>query len=282
MKRYKKHIIIVGSARSGTSWLSETIAKQHRYRLLFEPDHEFQTPKGSLLCDKWIQDKNGFSEGYAYLKKVFANRVDSDWIAQNSNRRWKRHLWPFIPKQFVIKFVRANLLAPFMNSEFNIPVLHLIRDPFKVIASQKRVDFPWLYNMAHFTERPKLVDLVKKEYDFDFNALPSFSSIQLLALRWCLENAIPLHHAQLSPSYKIVRYEELKEDIGLFRSICDEFGLVPVDNLTDIYGKPSSKTHPNSSIRGKESAVGLNDLERQEIAELLHIFKLSHFTEDYL
>ena len=38
LKSYNKHIIIAGSARSGTSWLAEIIALQFRYRLLFEPE----------------------------------------------------------------------------------------------------------------------------------------------------------------------------------------------------------------------------------------------------
>ena len=56
MKSYSKHIIIAGSARSGTSWLAEIIALQFRYRLLFEPEHEFQTQEGHLICDKFIRE----------------------------------------------------------------------------------------------------------------------------------------------------------------------------------------------------------------------------------
>lgn len=55
MGRYNKHIIITGSARSGTSWLSEIIARQFRYRMLFEPDHEFNTTKGILIADQWLK-----------------------------------------------------------------------------------------------------------------------------------------------------------------------------------------------------------------------------------
>jgi hypothetical protein len=36
MSHFNKHTIVVGSARSGTSWLSENMAKVLRYRMLFK------------------------------------------------------------------------------------------------------------------------------------------------------------------------------------------------------------------------------------------------------
>jgi len=138
MGRFNKHIIVVGSARSGTSWLSETLAQPYRYRMLFEPEEETRTKNGYLLCDQWFTEPSDSAEAYAYLRRVFKNRVDCDWIAQNSNRKWKRHLWPFVPKQFIIKFVRCNLSAQYMNTIFNIPVIHIIRNPYDVIQSHQR------------------------------------------------------------------------------------------------------------------------------------------------
>lgn len=41
MSKYNNHLVVLGSARSGTSWLSELIAQQHRYRMLFELEIEF-------------------------------------------------------------------------------------------------------------------------------------------------------------------------------------------------------------------------------------------------
>ena len=115
MSRYQKHIVILGSARSGTSWLSELMALQHRYRMLFEPEHEFNTENGKLICDRYLLKAHVSDAINDYLKRVFSNRVDSDWIAQLSNRKWKRHLWPFIPKKYVIKFVRCNLAAHYLS-----------------------------------------------------------------------------------------------------------------------------------------------------------------------
>lgn len=274
MSKFNKHIIIVGSARSGTSWLAETIAKQHRYRLLFEPDHEFQTPKGALICDKWIRSSSQSPKAASYLNKVFANRVDSDWIAQNSNRKWKRHLWPIIPKKFVIKFVRTNLMAKYMEQEFDIPVLHLLRNPYDTIASQHRVKFPWLYDLSHFEKQAELVAFVDTTFDFNLKKTDTLSEIEKLTVRWCLENVIPIEIQKIeSEHYKIVRHEALRADSRVFREICHQFDLDPIDNLETVYGLPSSKTHPKSEVISKKSKSDLfSPADYQKINEVLSIF----------
>ena len=184
MKKFTKHIIVVGSARSGTSWLCELLARPSRYRLLFEPEHEFQTPKGHLLCDRWIENDEQAGAGASYLREVFSNSVDNDWIAQHSNRKWKRHLWSFIPKRYIIKFVRCNLAAKYMNEQFNIPVLHLIRNPYEVIDSQRRVKFPWLYDLSRFQKQEKLVTYVKERFQFDLNSTKALTDLQRSL--WCV------------------------------------------------------------------------------------------------
>mgnify|MGYP003671147525 CR=1 FL=1 len=150
MRGYHKHIVILGSARSGTSWFSELIALQHRYRMLFEPEHEFNTKEGKLICDRFLTSETSAPSIDRYFKRIFANRVDSDWIAQISNRKWKRHLWPFIPKKYIIKFVRCNLSAHYMVERFKIPTVLIVRNPYDVLASQQRVKFPWLYDLNFF------------------------------------------------------------------------------------------------------------------------------------
>jgi len=254
LRKYNKHLIVVGSARSGTSWLAETIAAQHRYRLLFEPEHEHNTAQGKLLCDKYITPENATAEIHKYLNQVFLNRIDNDWIGQASNRKYKRHLWPIIPKKYIIKFVRANLSARYMNEEFKIPLIHIIRNPYEVLHSQQRVKFPWLYDLSHFQRQEELLEMVLKNYKIDLSSVKKFSELEILAVRWCLENVFPL---QLKKEYTyqsmIVRHEELRNDIQLFYKIAETFKLEPVIDLEKRYTVPSSKTHPRSEVRSGQS-----------------------------
>lgn len=275
MKRYNKHIIIVGSARSGTSWLSETIAQQHRYRMLFEPEQETRTKKGHLLCDQWIETSSESPEAHAYLKQVFANRVDCDWIAQNSNRVFKRHLWPLIPKKYVIKFVRANLMAKYMNTHFEIPVIHMIRNPYEVIQSQLQVNFPWLTDLSRFANQPQLAALINERFQIDITDTSKFSKVQLNTLRWCIENVVPLEVLKpISDDYAVIRYEDLFSNIQEFYDLCTRFNLEPISNIELMYRQPSTKTHPMSTIiTKKEKQSVLSESDVMAINDVLKAFQ---------
>ncbi|WP_418511944.1 sulfotransferase family protein [Corallibacter sp.] len=248
MTRFNKHVIVVGSARSGTSWLSETLAQPYRYRMLFEPEQETRTKKGHLVCDKWLMTKSDVPKAYRYLKRVFQNRVDCNWIAQNSNRRFKRHLWPFIPKKFIIKFVRANLAAMYLTETFQIPVIHIIRNPYEVLRSQQQVKFPWLYDLSHFVNQPHLVKLIQETFHYDITQYQSLSPIEILAIRWCIENVLPIDiFTEYQSKINVIRYEDLVLNIEEFYKLCENYNLKPVENLQEFYKQPSSKTHPEST-----------------------------------
>lgn len=279
MKKFDKHIIIVGSARSGTSWVSETMAKQYRYRMLFEPEHDTNTTKGHLICDRLIIDAGKKDPATKYLLRVFSNRVDSDWIAQNSNRKWKRHLWPFIPKKFVIKFVRCNLSAQWMNDYFDIPVVHVIRNPYDVLFSQNRVKFPWLYDFSYFEKQENLKRLLKEYFDIQITNFSGYSDLEKLTWRWCIENLLVLKLInKQKANYEVIRYEELRRDRKQFEGLCRKFGLDPIPNLEEEYTKPSTKTHPKSEIiRNAPKSDHFNQEELEQINRILRRFSMNFY-----
>ncbi|MEZ4802532.1 MAG: sulfotransferase family protein [Gelidibacter sp.] len=280
MFSYNKHIIILGSARSGTSWFSEIIALQHRYRLLFEPEHETNTPKGKLICDRYITDCKSSNAINNYLKQVFSNRVNSDWIAQLSNRKWKRHLWPVIPKKFIIKFVRCNLAASYFSEFFDIPVIFIIRNPYDVIASQRRVQFPWLYDLHWFKHQNELCDVIHENYNFDLRFEKEKSDFEILCLRWCIENSVPLLGE--NKKFEIFKYEEIKDDINVFLKICETYNLKPLANINSVFKKPSSKTHKFSEINtGIASKRGFSSEEYKILNHYLDIFKIHIYEREF-
>lgn len=275
MPKFNKHIIIVGTARSGTSWLSETMAQQQRYRMLFEPEQEEHTKDGFLLCDQWIQKKQESKKAHNYLEKIFANRVDNDWIAQHSDRRFKRHLWPLIPKKFIIKFVRCNLSASYMNSVFGIPVIHVIRNPYEVLSSQSRANFHWLVDMTYFLEQEKLVTYIQVAFGLDLKKTSSFSHLQLKTLRWCIENVIPLKILEKSPSdnYVFIKYEDLAADINVFYDLCEQFDITYPKNIEDFFTLPSSKAHSKGTIsKTMQRQKIFSASELNDINSILNIF----------
>jgi hypothetical protein len=278
MRNFNKHIIVMGSARSGTSWLCESLAQAFRYRLLFEPDHPIQVPEATVFADKKLDKNKDYLKINKFLKRVFSNRIDSDWIGQNSNRKFKMHLWPIIPKKYIIKFIRANLALSYLNENFGIPIIFLTRNPYDVIASQNRVKFPWLYDLSLFQEQKELVDLVFEKTGIHINK-DTFCDIELLAVRWCIENVIPLKHQNLDlKRTKIIKYEDLKGDFSFFKAICDDFSIELAPNMEALYTRPSSKTHPKSNIRRGGAADHLiSEIEHNKIKRILNRFELDFY-----
>ena len=276
MSQYNKHVIVLGSARSGTSWISENLAKPYRYRMLFEPEHPKQTKKGKILTDQWFDDSCKPSKAaMKYFKKIFKNRVDCDWIAQNSNRKYKRHLWPFIPKKFVIKFIRLNLSARFLYDTFKIPIIFITRHPFDLIASQKRVDFPWLYDFSFFLHQDKLVSFVDKAFAYDLKYINEKSKTEKLAVRWCLENVIPLQYQSIpQDDFYIVKYEDLRDNIDLYKNLCTHLNFDILPDIDKEFKKPSTKTHPKSVIRGNfDKTTFISNEDEKLIIKILNQFK---------
>lgn len=277
MKSFNKHIIITGSARSGTSWLAETISKTFRYRLLFEPDHENHVPNAKeLLCDKLIEPAKKHKKLDAFLIKIFSNKLDNNWIAQNSNRKYKMHLWPWLPKKFVIKLIRSNLGIKYINKKFQVPVIHIVRNPYDVIFSQNRVKFPWLYKLDYFKEQAILVQMIKEKFEFDI-CKTNFTEIEKLAVRWCIENIVLLEHQdEFSFQAKVIKYEELKGNIFILKELSRKFNFDLHPEIESIFNKPSSKTHPKSQIINFESpSKKLSDKEHQQVKNILQSFKVT-------
>ncbi|WP_394331528.1 sulfotransferase family protein [Psychroserpens damuponensis] len=247
---------------------------KHRYRLLFEPEHEYNTKHGKLICDQYLTPETSSVSIDKYLKRVFANRVDCDWIAQVSNRKWKRHLWPFVPKKHIIKFVRCNLSVHYMVKRFNIPTVLIVRNPYDVLASQQRVKFPWLYDLSRFENQKALCELLLKTYNFDLNKQQNLSNLEKLCIRWCIENSVPFLNKKQA-DFEIYKYEDFKGDINLFKSFCKRYNLKPLDNLNTIFTQPSSKTHPKSNvITGGSKRYLFSKDEFKLINQYLDIFKI--------
>lgn len=282
MKIYNNHVLILGSARSGSSWFSELLAQRFRYRMLFEPEHEFNTSEGKLIADQYMTEESYNADAKRYLRKVFANRIDSDWIGQNSNRKWKRHLWPFVPKKYIIKMVRGNLAGRFMYSHFRMPTIYLVRNPYDTILSQNRVKFPWLYSLDHFRNNEEVTRLLKEEYNFSFDQ-KEFNDLEKLAVRWCIENCelFQINEMEKVPFLK-VKYEDLIKNVALFRQVCEIFNLQPIDTLEDNYRNPSSKTHPKSKIHNKSICQPIFSKEElQVINVILDQFQIDFYMRRY-
>lgn len=263
---------IFGSARSGTSWLSETLSKRRGYRLLFEPDQSSHISRAETLMDRLLLSYDNDPVLDSYISDLRKNRVDNNWIAQNSYRKFKAHLWPFMVEKVIIKFVRSNLAISYFLSHFDVPLVYIVRDPYSCLFSQKRVSFPWLYELDLFREDPIVHSkLVNQGIDLDHH---DYSNLEKLAIRWGIENLLFREKWLSHPSFNLLRYEDVAGNPDRIRKLIDRIGLKAPENLEKIVGIPSSKTHPKSELRRAKTIPSANQFTQKEIAQIEQILSI--------
>jgi hypothetical protein len=188
---YKKTIWLIGSGRSGTTWISSIINYTDSYRELFEPFHtsipemRFFGFKQHLFLEK--KDKMVFRVfSRQILKGKFYNRSVEGSTSSN-----QLHNNNFL----IVKDIFANLLAYTICSNNNKikPVL-IIRNPFHVAFSiREREQWDWMKDPKDFLLQESLFKKYLKPFEsliIEISASGSYLEKQILI--WSIINYIPL------------------------------------------------------------------------------------------
>ena len=212
--------LVLGSGRSGTTWLAESIARRHRSRLLFEPFHPILgwIEGGTRLFSHPTDSEPAFERS---VRRVLSGRVRTVYINQIRIAR--------LPRGRVVKDVHAaNLLPWFRANHPAVPVVFVVRHP--IAASLSRLRSDTFYGIGDY-----LATAAGRE---DAEGSPVAAWLPLydrhrahpeplvrLVAEWCIENVYPLSHvggdgvcltfyetAVLSPVAELARLAEFCGD----------------------------------------------------------------------
>ncbi|TFF98983.1 MAG: hypothetical protein EU541_06080 [Promethearchaeota archaeon] len=194
----KKSIIIAGGGRSGTTWLAEVLAEYFHYRLIFEPLHPNIHYFKPIHDTRYIPPSSSHLNYKDKLYKLFSGELKHQKLDLDNRI--------FRPKGRIVKFIRANLLIPWMKTQFpNIPIVFILRHPCAVISS--RINLGWeVETFNHYLGNKDLMEHYLNPYkDIITNAE---SPVQKQACNWCIENLVPLK-AMKNKKWIITTYEDL-------------------------------------------------------------------------
>jgi hypothetical protein len=147
---------------------------------------------------------------------------------------------------YVVNFVTANMMLPWMCEVFGLRSIHMVRHPCAVVSSQL-VHGAWEEIEKSFVEHPAL-----------FNKSPHLGAIferietheEILAFNWAIQNWVPLS-SSTSEKWLTTTYERLVDD-----------GLDEVDRLFQGLGiKTPQKAH---QMLRTPSATTVTDDQRSE------------------
>jgi hypothetical protein len=182
-----RSVLVLGSGRSGTTWLAESLARQHKSRLLFEPFHPLLGSiegKLRLFTHPTYEDVT-FEQS---VRRVLSGQVRTVHIDQVVCAR--------LTRSRIVKDVHAANLLPWFRANYpTVPIIYVVRHP--ISASLSRLRTSSFYGLGDYLATP--AGRADAEGSPVANWLPLYDRyrtdpepmVQLVA-EWCIENAFPL------------------------------------------------------------------------------------------
>lgn len=237
-------VLLLGSGRSGTTWLAELIASHTAGRIVFEPLYPFAgiAPPG-MARQKYLAIDEEYPELHEALAPVIHGESRSRWTDQ-FNDRWIYHFR-------VVKFIRANMLLGWLARSFPAArMAYVVRNPADVVRSQLR--HGWPNDLGYFLDQENLC----ADYPRFPAEIPELAQTQFerAIAWWVMSNRVALDQMQqarrYNPFVELFRYEELKRDREQLRGFL-EFCTGRTFPDRQLALQRASKTSEIDNIRGE-------------------------------
>jgi Sulfotransferase family len=193
-REFASTAFVVGSARSGTTWIAEVLSASPDTRFIMEPFDERCSqfrgglPDATYLAPGAQNERLGF-----FADKVFTGQLRSKWTDQYNHAHH--------PVRRVVKDVRTVALLGWLTARYpEMPVVYVLRHPFATAWSMASLGWG-----AHG-------DLLRPHGRLD-HLEPSERNLVLRqaflaeVTRWCVEQSRGLRH--LTPAIHVAYYESV-------------------------------------------------------------------------
>jgi len=262
-------IAVAGSSRGGSTWLAEIIASLPGRPMIWEPLHPGNNPKCREYGFGW---QNYVREGSSsplreeYLKQLLIGRDLSTRTLTFPQLRFSQ-FWGI--SGYLVKFVNANMLLPWLTNIFSIRTILIVRHPCAVVSSQLRHGGWSSLSKENITVPPDLFD----DYPHLNRIFERITTLEeLLAFEWAIQTLVPLS----SPNrrWEITSYERLvtsgEEELKrLFKYLGEKMP----EGLLERYDRNSATTASDSNlVSGKNPLTGWTEnLSKKQIEKILSV-----------
>jgi len=271
----KNSILLAGTGRSGTTWISNILNYDNEYRDIFEPFSNIYTMECHHFAYKQYLRGNDSREYFLNTaRNVFSGRIRNKWIDQYNRR--------LFCKKRLIKEIRANLFLKWIKNYFpEIPIVFIIRHPLAVAHS--RLSLEWNSQLEDILSQDELVEDFFQDQIDDIEACESEFERQIYL--WCIENYVPLCTLTKNDAY-VVCYEQfcLQPEIEA-RKLLDWIGKQydPHDpRIEAALRQPSQVSSKYSAIITGDDLLGkwqkaISIEQRRKAVQILSLFSLDEF-----
>ena len=256
----KNTVLVVGSGRSGTTWVTNLLNADNAFRYIFEPFHPQECPymreyPEVLYLSPKTRDRN-FEE---LARRILKGHVHLAWTDRYNKR--------YISSKRIVKCIRLMLSFDWIHLHFpTIPIIYILRHPLAVINSRMNMisKYPfWSVSKNQINElRETLID----DYPnyFSFGDINLESEFQRQLVYWCIINRIALDQLA-NISHKLLFYENCKKNpVDTFWQVRDYVSPI-FNNFTEFDGERDQKVPSKKSINKIEKInQQINDVSNQK------------------
>jgi hypothetical protein len=219
-------ILVLGTARSGTTWVGNVIARICGSRTVFEPFVMLANRSGfatapytpeTLLnrsLQAYLPDEDVESPLVPQIERILRGQVRSWWTEMEA--------YPGVFRTRLIKDVRANLMSGYLSARWpSLRIVYVLRDPVAVVCSQLAMvargwKFDWQADSIVGNDMG--IQSLLSPYRACLRDRPSL--VERLATRWCIETRVAMRALTNRPNVCMATYRELAGGATAWTNVC--------------------------------------------------------------
>jgi hypothetical protein len=224
IKEDRKHILVTGTHRSGTTWVGRTLSQAENVELVYEPfnlettrynfeykfDHWFEHVPTSKNCPEIKQEFDRYipNSRFQYPAK----------ICRETGLSWRS---PFIylkylmlsddRPRYLLKDPIALLSAGWLYERYQLKVICMIRNPLAFAGSLKKQG--WDFDFKNFLEQKELMDTWLNPFKEEIEKTDAEGDfIDRISLLWNVLNYVILEYKNKYPDWFFIKHGRLARD----------------------------------------------------------------------
>jgi len=197
-------VLLAGSGRSGTTWMSQIINHGNPYRDIFEPFHPRHVGQvRGWPAMRYVPVESDDDALAQLIAGQLAGRIRSRWTDAYNRKH--------IASRRLIKAIRTNLMLGFIRRRFSeVKLLFAMRHPCAVVHS--RVKLGWDTHLDQLLAQPALMrDHLDPHHEAIERIEHSGETWHKHLAMWCIENLVPMRELRTGDAH-LLRYEDLCRD----------------------------------------------------------------------
>ncbi|MCL4803587.1 MAG: sulfotransferase domain-containing protein [Anaerolineae bacterium] len=236
---YRDSLVLAGTGRSGTTWISEVINYRNEYRLMDEPDRNVRIEAfANFNAIQYIRPDDDNPAFIEPVRLALTGRLRNDWSDRFNTR--------VISNKRLVKFIRASLYLKWLVNHFpELRVALLLRHPCAVSLSQSRLD--WEISLHDILlAQPQLMEDFLEPFRDQIAAADTLFEKRFWM--WTVENYVAL--SQLEPGdVHLAFYENFCEEPEReIEQLFTFYGKEWDKSIFEAMQKPSNSSKPDSAI----------------------------------